>query len=105
MSAPPPGPYGLPGFVRSNHGLGCGCVLGLSVVALMVIVYAVGFHFVAGLSLWVSAAISVFTIALTWYLSLRLWRSLTTTRVWMCPHCGAQTRPDFRICGTCGRVK
>ena len=36
---------------------------------------------------------------------LRLNRRLTQRKVPICPHCGAQTDPAFRICRSCQRVK
>ena len=36
---------------------------------------------------------------------LRLHKLLTRRRVPICPHCGADTNPSFRVCHACGREK
>lgn len=47
-----------------------------------------------------------------WVVGMALWVALgklhtavTRRRVPVCPHCGADTDLQFRICRTCGRVK
>lgn len=35
----------------------------------------------------------------------RLWRRATTRVIPICPLCGVDTDPGFRVCRSCGRVK
>lgn len=43
-------------------------------------------------------------VLIMWVLS-RLFRFATSTTRAVCPHCGVDTDPQFRVCRSCGRVK
>lgn len=43
-------------------------------------------------------------VLIMWGLS-RLFRLATSTTRAVCPHCGVDTDPQFRVCRSCGRVK
>lgn len=51
---------------------------------------------------WVVYVVSV--VLIVWGLTALLRVSTSTHRA-VCPHCGVDTDPQFRVCRSCGRVK
>lgn len=56
------------------------------------------------LVVWVGFAYVVSVGLVMWGLA-RLLRWVSTTYRAVCPHCGVNTDPQFRVCRSCGRVK
>lgn len=89
--------------VRPKNG--GGCLLLLLLIFLAWLLYFVG----ALTDTWATVPRTVAqwtVIAGALYVGGRaVWRWLVGRRLPVCPHCGAITNPEYRVCRACGRVK